>query len=153
MDVVLAKTASQWGHARELVEQYVASLNADLGFQDYQSEIADLPAQYGPSSGCWFLATVDDRYVGCVGVRRLDEGLCEMKRLYVRPEHLGQGIGRALAEAVIAEARTLGYARMRLDTWPSMKVARALYERMGFKEIPAYRYNPDKPTSFMELAL
>jgi putative acetyltransferase len=91
--------------------------------------------------------------VGCVGVRELDDEACEMKRLFVRPEHRSSGAGRALAEAAVAAGRELGYARMRLDTVPSMTAARALYRSLGFGEIPPYRHNPIPGTAFLELAL
>ncbi len=153
MRIVPAETAAQWRYARDLIEEYVASLDADLGFQNYESEMADLSAQYGHPTGRLLLADVEGACVGCVGLRRLGADVCEMKRLYVRPGFLRQGIGRALAEAIIREARQLEYARMRLDTWPSMIAARALYLDLGFKEIPAYRYNPNEQTSFVELVL
>ena len=153
MRIAPAETPSQWRYARDLVEEYIASLDADLGFQDYESEIANLPAQYGHPTGRLLLAEVEVACVGCVGLRRLDADVCEMKRLYVRLDFQRQGIGRALVEAIIGEARQLGYARMRLDTWPSMIAARALYRDLGFKEIPAYRYNPNEQTSFVQLIL
>ena len=142
MRIVPAETQPQWRQAKELVKEYAASLDADLRFQDYEREIADLPAQYGPPTGRFLLADVDGTCAGCVGLRPLDATTCEMKGLYVKPAFVGQGIGRALARAIIAEARQVGYLHMRLDTWPTMIAARALYRDLGFREIPPYRYNP-----------
>ncbi len=136
-----------------LVEAYAATLNIDLDFQDFATEINSLPVIYGPPRGCFLLAQDQDRFIGCVGLRQLAEGICEMKRLYVRPEWRSAGIGRALAQAIIEEAKKLGYERMRLDTLPDMSVARALYQSLGFRPVAAYRFNPVPGANYMELAL
>jgi putative acetyltransferase len=138
---------------RELFEEYAASLGFDLGFQEFERELRELPGAYGPPRGRLLLARVGAEPVGCVGLRPLDADACEMKRLYVRSTHRGTGAGRALAEAAIRAARELGYAHMRLDTVPSMRAARALYRALGFREIPPYRFNPIPGTTYMELAL
>lgn len=136
---------------RMLFEEYAESLGVDLGFQDFDAELSGLPGAYAQPSGVLLLAAAAGRTVGCVGVRRLGADVCEMKRLYVRPEGRGQAAGRALAEAAIAFATTAGYHAMRLDTLPSMIGAQALYRQLGFRDVPPYRYNPVPGTSFMEL--
>ena len=153
LKLLQAETADDLRGARVLFEEYATSLGFDLGFQDFAAELAGLPGDYAPPRGRLLLVFVDGRLAGCVAVRELAEGVCEMKRLYVRPEFRGLRLGRALAEAVVAAAREIGYARMRLDTLPSMQQARALYLALGFQEIPAYRYNPIPGTAFMELRL
>jgi ribosomal protein S18 acetylase RimI-like enzyme len=130
---------------RELLREYAAGLGVDLSFQDFESELAD-------PLGFYEVVLFAERN-GCVALRRIDDETCEMKRLYVRPEGRGDGLGRRLAEALIAEARTRGYRRMLLDTLPSMAAARALYARLGFRETEPYRFNPIEGTTFLELTL
>lgn len=146
-------TAAELDDVRRLFAEYAASLGFDLGFQDFERELRELPGDYTPPGGRLLLARADGELVGCVGVRALADGVCEMKRLYVRPGHRGTGTGRALAEAAIAAGRELGHRLMRLDTVPSMQAARALYRTLGFREIPAYRHNPIPGTAYMELDL
>jgi GNAT superfamily N-acetyltransferase len=153
MRILCAESADHVAAARQLFREYAGSLGVDLSFQDFASELENLPGEYAPPGGCLLLAFADDALAGCVALRRLDETVCEMKRLYVRPAFQGRGMGRALAAAILAEARRLGYARMRLDTLPSMHAARTLYASLGFREIPAYRFNPVPGAAFMELDL
>ena len=134
---------------RTLFREYADSLPFALDFQGFDRELAELPGSYARPRGALLLV----RGAGCVGLRPLDESTCEMKRLYVRPSARGAGIGRLLAEAAIAEARRLGYERMRLDTTPGMETAQALYSELGFREIEPYRLNPVPGTRFLELPL
>jgi len=135
---------------KKLFLEYAHSLEFSLGFQDFEEEIARMPGHYGPPHGCILLALVDDRPAGCVALRRLEEGICEMKRLYVRPEFRGRGIGKALSEKIIEEAGKIGYVKIRLDTLRSMKEANSIYRDQGFHEIKPYRYNPFEQAVFLE---
>jgi ribosomal protein S18 acetylase RimI-like enzyme len=135
--------------ARSLFREYADALGVDLAFQGFDEELAALPAGYDAV----LVARVDGEPAGCVGVRPFDRATCEMKRLYVRPDARGAGLGRALALRAIEHARSLGYERMRLDTLPTMAAARSLYRELGFVEIEPYRHNPIAGTSFMELRL
>jgi len=139
--------------ARGFFETYAASLDFDLDFQGFEEELSSLPGQYAPPAGRLLISTYGDAPAGCIALRKLENSICEMKRLYVKPQFRGLGIGRALAEAIIEEAKEIGYHYMRLDTVPSMERARSLYASLGFKKIGAYRYNPIQGTEFMELAL
>jgi putative acetyltransferase len=112
-----------------------------------------LPGAYAPPRGALLVARVHGRVAGCVGLRPLTGNACEMKRLFVRPTARGAGVGRLLAVAVVAEARRLGYGRMRLDTTPGMEAAQALYEQLGFREIAPYTHNPVAGTRFLEREL
>jgi len=152
---------------RKLFKEYAASLSFNLCFQSFEEELARLPGEYTPWSGMLLLGLVDDQVGGCVAFHRLDGGMagahvalsgesdvCEMKRLYVRPEFRGCGLGRALIEAILNCAAAVGYLKIRLDTVPcEMGKAVQIYQKLGFVEIPPYRANPIPGAKYMELDL
>ena len=139
--------------AKGLFEEYAAWIAIDLSFQNFAEELKRLPGDYAPPAGALFLAWADARPAGCVAVRPLDDRECEMKRLYVRDAFRGLSAGERLAREAIEWARDAGYRRMLLDTLPSMRSAHRLYERLGFLEIPAYRFNPVAGARFLALSL
>jgi len=148
-----AKSTESLGAIRELFVEYSKSLDVDLCFQGFAEELAGLPGQYAKPSGRLLLAHEHGQAIGCGALRRVSEEICEMKRLYVRPMARGRGAGLALINALMKGAREIGYAKMRLDTLPSMTKAIALYRALGFKEIAPYRYNPIPGSLFLEMAL
>jgi putative acetyltransferase len=139
--------------ARDLIAEYGASVGVDLSFQAFGDELAGLPGAYAPPRGRLLVALVDGDPAGCVALRPLEDGGCEMKRLYVRPPFRGLRLGRALAERIVDSARQLGYRRMRLDTLPSMDTAQGLYRSLGFRETAPYTVNPVPDATFMALDL
>jgi putative acetyltransferase len=154
LSFVQVESPGQVAQARELFIEYAQSLGFSLCFQNFDQELAGLPGDYAPPDGRLILAEFECRAAGCVALHKLESGVCEMKRLYLRPEFRGKGLGRALAERIIAEALQIGYRRMRLDTVePVMKDAVAVYRKLGFKEIAPYRMNPIEGAKYMELEL
>jgi GNAT superfamily N-acetyltransferase len=151
--ILAVETNEGFERIRELFVTYADSLGFDLGFQDFEQELADLAEYYAPPDGCLLLATSKGQPAGCVALKKFGEDVCEMKRLYVKPEFRSLGIGRALAEAIIERARKSGYTRMRLDMVLPRDAARSLYLSMGFEDIEPYRYNPMEGAVFMELKL
>jgi len=152
--IIRAESSEQIEQARNLFKEYESWLGVDLCFQSFAKELAELPGAYAPPTGCLFLAVENEQVGGCVALRKIGEGICEIKRLYLREEFRGQGVGRQLAQAIISEAKQLGYERMRLDTLPpKMNSAIALYQRLGFKPIEPYYNNPVPGALFMELSL
>jgi len=139
--------------ARELFREYEKSLGISLCFQNFAEEVATLPGDYAPPGGRLLLAFVEGRPAGCVALRNIWEGISEMKRLYVRPAFRGMKLGRRLTEAVLDEAKSIGYRAVRLDTLATMKEAQALYLSMGFADIPPYNDHPIAGTRFMEKRL
>src|SRR5688572_14242189 len=137
-----------------IFREYESWLDMDLCFQGFEEELQTLPGRYEPPDGRLYIASADEKPAGCIAMRKLEDGICEMKRLYLRSAFRGQGIGNALIEKLIDEARSAGYERMRLDTHPpKMGKAVSLYESYGFRPIPPYYENPNDGVLFMELVL
>jgi putative acetyltransferase len=154
MKFVQAESPEEIEIARELFREYAAGLNIDLCFQNFDQEVDGLPGNYAPPAGRLLLAIEDEQVAGCIALRPFGDGNCEMKRLYVRPEFRGQGLGKKLVRTLIDVARPLGYRRMLLDTLPGkMDQAIALYRSFGFREIAPYYDNPVQGALFMELQL
>jgi putative acetyltransferase len=144
----------QIAQARELFLEYAQSLGFSLCFQSFDQELASLPGHYAPPEGRLLLAQYAGELAGCAALHRLEPGICEMKRLYLRPQFRGMKLGRVLVDSIIAESRHIGYQRMRLDTVePVMKDAVAMYRKIGFYEIAPYCANPIEGALYMELSL
>jgi len=154
LNIIQAESVEQIDAARNIFREYEQWLGLDLCFQGFEAELLGLPGKYAQPAGRLLLAYDDDQLAGCIALRKLDDGICEMKRLYVRGQFRGKQIGQTLIEQVISDARTIGYGRMRLDTHPpKMGKAVKLYESYGFISIPPYYENPHSDVLFMELAL
>lgn len=151
--MVQPQSDKEWRQARTLIEQYAASLELDLSFQNLPHELEHLAIEYSPPTGAFLLAGNESTYLGCVGLREFAAGVGEIKRLYALPAARGQHIGRRLAEAIVEIARQRGYTRLLLDTLPSMTQAQTLYASLGFKPTAAYRFNPVPGTVYLELTL
>jgi GNAT superfamily N-acetyltransferase len=152
--ITQAESETQITDVRKLFREYELWLGLDLCFQGFEAELATLPGKYAMPDGRLYLAYSDDSLAGCIALRKLEDGVCEMKRLFVREDFRGAQIGVRLIERLIANAREIGYEKMRLDTYPA-KMAKAvkLYESHGFVSIPPYYNNPHDGVLFMELAL
>ncbi len=148
--IYLATTAEDMAVVRALFEEYAKGLGVDLCFQGFAAELAGLPGLYAPPGGRLLLARANGEPAGCVALRPLPDGACEMKRLFVRPAFRGHGLGRRLAERAIEEARAIGFATMRLDTLPIMRPALQLYKALGFAGCPGYYSTPLTETIFLE---
>lgn len=153
MQIIAAHSDEQVAAARQLFVEYARSLNISLCFQGFEQELAELPGRYALPSGRLLLALQGDAVAGCVALRQFEEGVCEMKRLYVRPAFRGKGLGRRLVIAVLDAARECGYRLMRLDTLASMKEAIALYDSLRFNRTAPYCENSSAEAVFMELNL
>jgi putative acetyltransferase len=138
---------------RELLLEYQRWLGIDLCFQDFEREMAQLPGDYAAPAGRLYVARVDSAVAGCVALRRHDAHSGEMKRLYLRPAFQGQGLGRLMAQHIVADARQAGYERLLLDTLPMMHAAQGLYASLGFKDTAAYVHNPVEGVRYMALPL
>lgn len=137
-----ATSVEDYAAGKALIEEYAEALGVDLCFQNFSEEIANLPKIYGSGRGCLLLARIDREWIGCVAIRSQSADICEMKRLYVKPQYRRSGLGKRLAETAIHSAQKLGYSRIVLDTLASMTEAQSLYESLGFKETAGYYSNP-----------
>ena len=153
MTILHASSPALVDEARRLFEEYAADIRVDLCFQNFAGELASLPGKYASPEGALLLAQDADQFAGCVALRKLEDHVCEMKRLYVRPPFRRQGVGRELAVYVIDLGHQLDYRVMRLDTLAWMKPAITLYEQLGFRRIEPYCFNPQSDAVYMELAL
>jgi putative acetyltransferase len=160
VEIFPPRSAADHEAIKTLMREYAGSLGFSLAYQDFEAELAGFPGKYGPPDGALLLATADGEAAGVVALRQLEAGICEMKRLYVKPAFRGRrtadgrSIGRALAEDIVAIGRERGYRRLRLDTIGGKMVqAFSLYRSMGFVEIPPYYASPIPDTAFMELVL
>ena len=152
-EIVRARTPATIDSIRQLFREYEEFLQVDLCFQNFEEELATLPSRYAPPHGVLLLALAAGQAAGCVATRPLDEDICEMKRLYVRPAYLGQGLGKKLALTVIELASSAGYVRMRLDTLKKLAPALSLYTALGFQKCSPYYKNPLPGVVYMERAL
>jgi ribosomal protein S18 acetylase RimI-like enzyme len=149
IQILPAETKADLACVAELFQEYADGLGISLDFQGFDEELATLPGKYAPPSGRLLLAGRDSEVLGCVALRPLREGACEMKRLYVRPQARGEQLGRKLTERICNEARAAGYHRICLDTLPAMANAQKLYESLGFRAIEPYVFNPVEGTRFL----
>jgi putative acetyltransferase len=152
-ELVEATSPEEVEACRELFVEYQRGLGVSLCFQGFDAELSGLPGDYAPPRGRLYLALAAGRPAGCVALRALFHRDAEMKRLYVRPAHRGAGLGRLLAERIIADARALGYEALKLDTLPQMKAAQRMYQKLGFRDTAAYNDNPVAGVRFMSLDL
>lgn len=155
--LIQPSSAGELAATAQIFQEYADSLKVDLAFQDFANELANLPGEYAPPRGTLLLALVDDAVAGCCALRPLDEAddanACEMKRLYVRKPFRGFGLGRQLAETALDAARRAGYTHVLLDTLDDMEAARALYDELGFEEVPPYYHNPIAGAHYLKAAL
>jgi len=139
--------------AISIFREYIGSPTVNLGFQEYEAEFAGLPGKYAAPEGRLLLAREGGTVLGCAALRRVDESTCEMKRVYVRPAARGRNLGRLLVEAILSEAKLIGYSRICLDVLPEFTVAQRLYQSMGFEPADPVSFNPVPGTQFLALAL
>ena len=151
--IIRAQSPDEIDEVRRLFREYEQFLGVDLCFQSFEEELAGLPGKYGPPDGVLLMATDGRQSAGCVALRKVENGICEMKRLYLRPQYRARGVGRLLAERILSEATALGYSVMRLDTLDKLKAAMGLYEAMGFRRREPYYGNPLPGVVYWELDL
>jgi putative acetyltransferase len=149
----IASTPDQFKIAKLLFEEYAAALNVDLCFQGFDEELQTLHLQYGLPKGCLMIVYNNEHAIGCAAIREFENTTAELKRMYLKPESRGNGIGKKLLQAMINKAIELGYLKMRLDTLPQMTEAQQLYKQYGFQQIASYRFNPVEGTIYMEKIL
>src|SRR6218665_1822598 len=152
MNITIQKIASteDLEEIKTLFREYVAFLGINLSFQSFEEELAKLPAKYAEPEGSIFLARVDGASAGCVALWKLEEGVCEMKRLYLRPDFQGLGLGKKLAYVIMEEAKKKGYKKMKLDTLRRLESANRLYQSLQFTETTPYNYNPEDDVAYFE---
>ena len=138
---------------KELINEYLAWIDVDLTFQSIDEELDSFPEKYEESDGAFYIAKDGTKVIGCIGLRKIQTGICEMKRLYVKDDYKGSGLGKKLIKTIIEEAKKKGYEKMRLDTLPKMKTAQKLYKEFGFVEVTQYTVNPVDGAVFMEKLL
>ena len=153
VEIVEAKTDSEFNQACVLLEEYAGELRVDLSFQNFEHELQNIRSIYGAPAGCLLLALARSAIIGCVAFRRFDDATCEMKRLYVLPSARGMDVGRRLTVELIRRARAAGYTKMLLDTLRSLEAAHSLYQSLGFREVEPYYMNPLAGVLYMELNL
>jgi GNAT superfamily N-acetyltransferase len=153
IEIKHCSTESDFSSAMQITKDYIRWLDMDLSFQDIDNELSNFPEMYGPPNGLFLLAWHKGKLAGGVGLKKLEYNVCEMKRLFVYDQLKNRGVGRSLCDALVQEAKSMGYEKMRLDTLGRMKAAMKLYESLGFKEIEPYRFNPDPTTKYLELRL
>lgn len=157
LSVHRAMNSHEMEAVRTLFREYAASLSVDLCFQNFEHELNALPGEYAPARGALFIARAGETWAGCCALRPLDASdypnAAEMKRLYVRPDFRRLGLGRILVEATLDAAREAGYDSVLLDTLDEMETARALYEDLGFEEVPPYYFNPIAGAHYLKVAL
>ena len=154
IEIKIAESQEEIAKAKKLFREYEKWFGISLCFQNFDDEVAHLPGKYAEPDGRLFLAYAGEKLAGCIALRKLEKGICEMKRLFVREDFRGLRIGKILIEKIIEEARNLGYEKMRLDTYPpKMGKAVSLYESFGFREIPSYYHNPYDDVLYMEKVL
>jgi ribosomal protein S18 acetylase RimI-like enzyme len=153
LQIVEATRTADYAVGRELFEEYARAIDVDLCFQDFAAELDRLTVMYAPPAGALLLARAGSEVAGCVGLRKLRDDICEMKRLYVRPPFRGKHLGRRMAEDIARRARELGYRTLVLDTLGTMEAAQGLYRSMGFTPVTSYYVNPLPNVKYFSLDL